>query len=706
MFIKGICSNVLGKYMLETDISDTVESFVHGADIFRFGQFQFDFEAQRLLGPQGEIPLSLKSASVLSYLIRRRGHVVSKDEIFAAVWKGTAVSDDAIVQRVLDVRKALSSVPGGQNFIRTHPKRGYEFFFVEEPKPPAEEATPVTLLDLPVRSKRRLQIFALSGVVIGALVIVAAMLFLHERRMRQEPHDLKVSQLTFRSGRDDYPAFDATGHRLLYISDEGGTPNVWLLDRTTDERQQMTHSSAPLSELDWSNGGEWIAYRSEEEKSGLYVRSLITGQVIFVAAFGHHPRWSPSGTQLAFHSAGEHGALYIWNSQTQAVRKVDIRDRRLVNISWPVWGENDNSIYFIARVLGASSSMQRSSENLVSLGHQIWYLDTGGKAPILSTPGIGVLRDGGLDYDRKHSQLVFVGLDRGLWRSQVAPKTGIAQGAPVQLTLTTQGHQHPRVGPQGEVAFSASLGQEALWSIPFQDDGSLNEGRMVRLTDSASSVRGPALSPDGRHVAYFIWQGSRFELWLLDMETHTYRSIEPNDGISRVSPEWSSDGLSLTYTVFSDQSRELRRARLNDNFSRLVDERKVDGSAQEHKVLDPTGRYALLLREQNGEGMLYLQSRQQGEGSITPLGHYAKPAWSSDGRRIYFQSDASGWFDIWSMDFDPATGKVMTSPRQISHFGRSSYLLSDNNLGFIVQPHGLVVPLHEDLSALWIANGQ
>lgn len=708
MFLKGVCSNVPGKDMLETDISDTVESLVHGTDIFRFALFQFDFEAQRLSGPQGEIPLSLKSAAVLSYLIKRRGHIVGKDEILAAVWKGTAVSDDAIVQRVLDVRKALSSAPGGHGFIRTHPKRGYEFFFVEEPKPPVEAATLVPLPEPPADSKRRLQILLLSGVVVAALVLVAAILFLRERRMRQEPRNLNVSQLTFRSGRDDYPAFDATGRRLLYVSDEGGTSNVWLLDRTTDERRQMTHSSAPLSELDWSHDGEWIAYRSEEERSGLYVRSLITGQVIFVAAFGHHPRWSPSGTQLAFHSAGEHGAIYIWSSQTQTVRKVDIRDSRLVNISWPVWGEDDNSLYFIARVFNASSSIQHSSENLVSLGHQIWFLDTRGGVPVLSTPGIGVLRDGGFDYDRKNSQLVFVGTDRGLWRSQVAAKTGIMEAAPARQTLTTQGHQHPRVGPQGEVAFSASLGQEALWHIPFQSDGTLKESGLVRLTDSASSVRAPALSPDGRHVAYFIWQGSHFEIWMLDMETHTYRPVGPNDGLSRTSPGWSSDGLSLTYTVFSKQSREVRRARLDENFSKLVEERKVvgEGPAADRGTFDATGRYALVLHEQNGEGVLWLESRQGGGGAITSPGHYAKPSWSSDGRHIYFQSDASGWFDIWSMDFDPTTGKATSLPRQISHFGRSSYLLSDNNLGFVVQPHGLVVPLHEDLSALWIADRQ
>jgi Tol biopolymer transport system component/DNA-binding winged helix-turn-helix (wHTH) protein len=710
MFIKAICSNGVGASMLETDTTDTVESLTHETDFFRFAKFQFDFEAQRLLGPHGEIPLSLKSAAVLACLIRRRGHVVSKDEILAAVWKGTAVSDDAIVQRVLDVRKALSSVPGGHGFIRTHPKRGYEFSFVEEPKLPVEEdAPPVSLPELPVRSKHRLPIFVFSGVAVAALVIGAVVLFLHERKVRQEPHDLKVSQLTFRSARDDYPAFDATGHRLLYVSDESGTPNIWLLDRATDERRQMTDSFAALSELDWSHDGEWIAYRSEEEKSGLYVRSLITGQMIFVSAFGHHPRWSPSGTQLAFHSGGEHGAIYIWSSQTQSVRRLDVRDSRLVNISWPVWTADDNSIYFIARVLNASSSIQHSSENLVSLGHQIWFLDTRGGPPVLSTPGIGVLRDGGFDYDRKNSQLVFVGTDRGLWRSQMTPKTGVAEGAPVRLTLTTQGHQHPRVGPQGEVAFSASLGQEALWSIPFQSDGTLKESGLVRLTDSASSVRAPALSPDGRHVAYFIWQGSHFELWMLDMETHTYHAIGPNDGLSRTSPGWSADGHSLTYTVFSKQSREVRRARLDDSFTRLVDEQKVadDGAAKEHGVFDPTGRYALLLHEQGGgESVLWLESRQGVGSAIISPGHYAKPSWSSDGRHIYFQSDASGWFDIWSMDFDPAMGKPTSAPRQISHFGRSPYLLSDNNLGFVVQPHGLVVPLHEDLSALWIADGQ
>jgi DNA-binding winged helix-turn-helix (wHTH) protein len=68
--------------------------------------------------------LRTKSFDVLSYLTGNPGRVVSKDELIEAVWGGAAVTDNSIVQCLVDIRRALEP---GQEVIRTARGKGYRF---------------------------------------------------------------------------------------------------------------------------------------------------------------------------------------------------------------------------------------------------------------------------------------------------------------------------------------------------------------------------------------------------------------------------------------------------------------------------------------------------------------------------------------------------------------------------------------------------
>ena len=46
-----------------------------------------------------------------------------------------------------------------------------------------------------------------------------------------------------------------------------------------------------------------------------------------------------------------------------------------------------------------------------------------------------------------------------------------------------------------------------------------------------------------------------------------------------------------------------------------------------------------------------------------------KPRWSPDGRTIYFVSGRGGFFNVWGIHFDPAGGKPVGEPFQVSAFG-------------------------------------
>lgn len=81
---------------------------------------------------RGTEPVSLEPQvfDLLLYLIRNREHVVSKDDLVEAVWRGRIVSDSALSTRINAVRSALGDTGEEQRLIRTLPRRGLRFVAV------------------------------------------------------------------------------------------------------------------------------------------------------------------------------------------------------------------------------------------------------------------------------------------------------------------------------------------------------------------------------------------------------------------------------------------------------------------------------------------------------------------------------------------------------------------------------------------------
>ena len=66
-----------------------------------------------------------KSMEVLERLMRAHGAVVSRDELFEAVWPGLAVSDDVLTNSVVELRKAFDDSARDPKVIETIPKKGF-----------------------------------------------------------------------------------------------------------------------------------------------------------------------------------------------------------------------------------------------------------------------------------------------------------------------------------------------------------------------------------------------------------------------------------------------------------------------------------------------------------------------------------------------------------------------------------------------------
>lgn len=92
-----------------------------------FGRYRFTAATGQLWSGQSEVRLTPKAAALLATLVTHPGQLVAKEELFAAVWPDTVVSDDALTSCVRELRKALSDDVKHPRFIETRHRRGYRF---------------------------------------------------------------------------------------------------------------------------------------------------------------------------------------------------------------------------------------------------------------------------------------------------------------------------------------------------------------------------------------------------------------------------------------------------------------------------------------------------------------------------------------------------------------------------------------------------
>jgi TolB-like protein/Tfp pilus assembly protein PilF len=92
-----------------------------------FGGYRFDRSTGRLWSGKREVRLTPKATAVLGTLVTRAGDLVTKEELLGSVWKDTAVSDDALISCVQELRKALVDDAKQPRFIETRHRRGYRF---------------------------------------------------------------------------------------------------------------------------------------------------------------------------------------------------------------------------------------------------------------------------------------------------------------------------------------------------------------------------------------------------------------------------------------------------------------------------------------------------------------------------------------------------------------------------------------------------
>ena len=89
------------------------------SDIFLFADFRFDRAGGGLFrrddrGAFAPVTIGSRALDLLAVLIQRRGDVVSKDEILAAVWPNMAVEEGNLFFQISALRALLDKGQSGQ----------------------------------------------------------------------------------------------------------------------------------------------------------------------------------------------------------------------------------------------------------------------------------------------------------------------------------------------------------------------------------------------------------------------------------------------------------------------------------------------------------------------------------------------------------------------------------------------------------------
>jgi DNA-binding winged helix-turn-helix (wHTH) protein/tetratricopeptide (TPR) repeat protein len=111
--------------------------------MFVFGSFRLDVANASLQQGQKAIFLTPKTLNVLRYLVEHAGQLVTKNDLWRAVWPEVSVTDAALTVCVSELRKALGDAPKAPQYIETVHRLGYRFIapVAVEPLQPTDTMT-------------------------------------------------------------------------------------------------------------------------------------------------------------------------------------------------------------------------------------------------------------------------------------------------------------------------------------------------------------------------------------------------------------------------------------------------------------------------------------------------------------------------------------------------------------------------------------
>ena len=555
--------------------------------IVRFGVFSFDRVTGDLWKKGRRIKLQDQPRQVLAMLVERPGDLITREELCSALWHDdTFVDFDTGLNVVINkIRQALDDSASSPRFIETLPRRGYRFL---APVVAEREPVPHTtgLVGVP-----RASVLWITGVALVALLVLGGYAFTTGRsRAAASPptafDGLKPQRLTGDGNAGRAVALSRDGSWVAYTVVEPNGESLRVRQVSANASVQVVPlARGRFGGMTFSPDDSFVYYTFfafESPVSQLYRVPVLGGPPQKLA--GEHidtvVAFSPDGQRIAFGRA-DSGTTMIYVSAVDGGQPRLLAERKNpdgfffqtsgnTRLAWSPDGK------FIAVPIvehapdTAIGIVKTTTGEVTTLGNARWY----GLYALQWLPdGRGLLAAGNDKNGQSLSSQVWQVDHPSGWRRQVTndlsdyldislsadARTFAASDAESFSTLwvaagpslaqmseiTTEGkHEEGVEGlcwtPDDRLIYSSTAsGNLDLWELDLQ------RGSKRQLTTDPTSDYHPAVSPDGRTVAFVSHRGGQRQIWVMDRDGTKARALSM--GPFDVLPFWGADGSFILF---------------------------------------------------------------------------------------------------------------------------------------------------------------
>jgi TolB protein len=227
----------------------------------------------------------------------------------------------------------------------------------------------------------------------------------HEHLFAYFPLKQPFVQLTIGDFDDREPAISPDGTKVVFSSSRGGAWDLYLLDLSSGEVTQLTHTLAYDGAPSWSPDGQWLTYETYNGSNfDIIVMPALDPAVPSVqltqnSGNNFSPDWSPGGREIVF-TSDRSGSNELW------IARLDVVDDRFVRVlgkddadySSPVWSPDGSSLAWTKTQSGVSTieaaPVTDIGQKVVSYGpgsNPVWSQDGTALLVQLSEPNASYL---------------------------------------------------------------------------------------------------------------------------------------------------------------------------------------------------------------------------------------------------------------------------------------------------------------------------
>jgi len=309
-----------------------------------------------------------------------------------------------------------------------------------------------------------------------------------------------------------------------------------------------------------------------------------------------------------------------------------------------------------------------------------------------------------------------------LWLLPFDSVSGRITGSGEPITIDGIDALQPRLSQDGtKLVFRRQrANHEELWVK------SLVDGRETLLVAADDFRRtNPIWSPDGSRLVYLHSRLVSPRQTEIDPQTDrslALRLVNGSDEHLLTSPvrgrqsptDWTPDGK---WILASSEQRTPGQVALClfpvDAAPNAETQARVIASQPEYSLwqgrFSPDGQWISFNAFKSADAVastIYVVSPSGGPWIRVTEGQYwdDKPRWSPDGKSIYFVSNRTGFFNVWKVRFDPASGKILNQPVRITDFENAAHMLMPNfvHMEIALTADRLILPMTESSGGIWI----